>query len=331
MSGGTDSGAVAWLLKQQGWDVTGVHFLMYSDQPSQACINVCEFLDIPLRIVDVRERFRQEVIAHFESMYMSGLTPNPCALCNPAVKFRVLFEQAGEGAVATGHYVRLDTTGKEVILRRGVDTVKDQSYFLALVPPELLSSCLFPLGTMVKPDVKKLVADAGIPVEKSESQDVCFLANGNYREFLDNRQSSVVRTGNMMQHVDGRILGTHDGVHHFTIGQHKHLGLGGGPEKLYVTAILPDATVVVGPRDALWASTVTATHLNWITAPPRKGEEVSIKIRYRQETHGATITAISDTELSLRTHQPVSAVTPGQVLALYRGDILAGGGIILGT
>jgi len=330
MSGGTDSAAAAYLLKEQGWDVTGVHFLLYTDEPSEACVKVCEYLDIPLRIVDVQQRFKQDVISHFEHMYLTGLTPNPCALCNPAIKFKVLFEQADGAAVATGHYVRLESRGDVVSLRRGVDPVKDQSYFLALVPRQLLASCVFPLGDMVKPDVKKLVAGAGIPVEKSESQDVCFLANGDYREFLGRKEDAAFCPGSMI-HVDGRVLGQHTGVHNFTIGQHKRLGLGGGPEKLYVVSIKPDSTVIVGPKDALWSSSVRATDLNWISAPVKLHEEVAVKIRYRQETHAATIAGVTDTELHLQTRESVSAVTPGQVLAIYRDDELAGGGIILGS
>ena len=347
MSGGVDSSVAALLLHRQGYDVIGVTMKLYdineADLPEyyRGCCTlddvedaraVCRILGVPHYVFNVQREFRAFVIDYFQREYESGRTPHPCIACNDKIKFSFLAQRArmlNASHVATGHYARIepDDSGK-FALRRGVDADKDQSYVLFGMGQEQLAATLMPVGHYPKPQIRRLALDAGFPnADKPDSQDICFIPSGDYREFL--RPRTDEKPGEIVD-ASGNVLGEHDGIQYFTVGQRRGLGLSGGPPR-FVIRLEPDTRrVVVGPEENLYHDTLYAAPVSWVSGQrPAPETEVSVKIRYKFAEAPATVTAVGDGAL-VRFNEPQRAITPGQAAVLYQGDTVLGGGPIAG-
>ena len=339
MSGGVDSSVTAALLKRQGHEVIGITLRLYGDVPQRkgACCagqdiydakRVAEKLGIAHYVLDYEERFRERVIADFAETYARGETPIPCVRCNERVKFADLMESAralGADALATGHYVRrLDGPGG-LELHRAVDDSRDQSYFLFATSREQLSYLRFPLGDMKKPEVRALAAELGlVNADKPDSQDICFVAGGGYAEVVRKLRPETARTGDIVDE-SGRVLGRHDGVVNFTVGQRKRLGLSGNEAPLFVLELdAARARVVVGPREALRTRIISLREVNWL-ADPAEAADCAVKVRSMRAPVPARVTENgSRVELA----EPEEAIAPGQACVFYKGSRVLGGGWI---
>lgn len=364
MSGGVDSSAVAALLHAQGYSLVGLTLQLWNQRrlagregmpesvQGRCCSiddvydarRVAEHLGIPYYLVNAQERFEQEVVRPFVDEYLHGRTPIPCTLCNNHLKFDQLLvtaRQIGAERIATGHYARVhfdDGRGRWV-LSRPADKCKDQTYFLFGLTQEQLSRTLFPLGEMQKPAVRSMAAEHGLELaQKPDSQEICFIPGGSYSKFLqaylDEQQRPLPDSHGELVTVaaDGteRVVGQHDGIHHFTVGQRKGLGIS-SPEPLYVLKIHPDShRVEVGPDTALLTTHLRANRLNWVSiAEPAEPVRVAIKIRHRHEPAMATLRVVGDDLVEAEFDEPQRAVTPGQSAVFYQDDEVAGGGWIL--
>ncbi len=347
MSGGVDSSVAALLLHQQGYQVIGVTMKLYDidqvDLPERyrGCCTlddvedaraVCRILGAPHYTLNVQREFRSFVIDYFQSEYEGGRTPHPCIACNDKIKFSFLAQRAqtlGASHVATGHYARIepDPSGGWA-LRRGVDADKDQSYVLFGMRQDQLAATLMPVGRYPKARIRQMALDAGFPnADKPDSQDICFIPNGDYREFL--RQRAEEKPGEIVD-VDGNVLGAHDGIQYYTVGQRRGLGLSGGPPR-FVIRLEPDTRrVVVGTEDNLYRDTLYAAPVSWVSGtPPPPETPVSVKIRYKFAEAPATVSAAGDGAV-VRFRDPQRAITPGQAAVFYQGDRALGGGAIVG-
>lgn len=345
MSGGVDSSVTAALLKEQGHEVTGVSLQLY-ERPESAvpggrtCCSLTDVMDaarvakrigIPFEVIDLRRRFQELVIDDFKAEYAAGRTPNPCARCNERIKFGILLQMAAErGAelLATGHYARIerDASGRYRLLK-GNDPAKDQTYFLFGMNQEQLARVIFPVGNLEKPQVRELAARFNLPVaQKQESQEICFIPDNDYVRFLE--QSGIAPSpGDIVDRL-GRVLGRHDGIHHYTVGQRRGLGIAWS-EPLYVTAIDRESSrVVVGPRPELFVEGLLAGQLTWTDEPFSGTFTGSCSIRYRQRPFPCQARILEDGRLKVDFAQPQHAVTPGQAVVLYDGDRVVGGGWI---
>ena len=347
MSGGVDSCAAALMLKEQGHRVIGVTLKVWKEEENpdkrwqdRSCCKVgvaryvAQRLGIEHHVVDVQPEFRRSVVDDFVDGYLGGETPNPCVRCNERIKFGRLFEIArefGADCLATGHYVRLEKpegTGRPV-LKRAVDEQKDQSYFLYRLRPEILPHLIFPLGSLRKSEVWRRVESLDLPAdEMRESQEICFVTQQDYRQFLSIEAPQAVRPGRIVT-SQGEVLGEHPGVAFYTIGQRRGLGLS-APDRLYVVDIRPDEnTVVVGEESELLCEELVANDLNFFVEQPlRHPMEVEVKIRYRHASVPARIDSVDGQTVRVGLQRPQRAVTPGQSVVFYRGDELLGGGII---
>ncbi len=346
MSGGVDSSVAAALLKEAGHEVVGLSMQLYDQSEGQTSFGSCCTLDdladarrvaallgFPHYIVNFEREFDATVVSNFVREYLAGRTPLPCARCNSDLKFATLVERArGLDAthVATGHYARVerDLAAGRWLLKRGVDAAKDQSYFLFSLTQDQLSRALFPLGTLRKDQVRDHARRLGLPVaEKHESQEICFVPDGDYAAFIDRRTGE--HRGGTIVDAEGKVLGRHEGIHHYTIGQRKGLNVATG-RRLYVLALSAETdTVVVGPRTALEQSRLTASAVNWISGePPSAPIAVTAQIRYRHPAVPARVTALDAGRASLDFETPQAAVTPGQAVVFYDVDVVLGGGWI---
>ena len=345
MSGGVDSSVAAALLARDGHDVVGLSMQLYDQSQGEIRFGSCCTLDdlydarrvaraigIPHYIVNFEQRFEEHVISDFVREYAAGRTPIPCVHCNGDLKFASLVERA-EGfdaeAVATGHYAQVDcdlATGR-YRLKRGVDRAKDQSYFLFTLTQPQLARARFPVGALDKTAVREEARRLGLAVaEKHDSQEICFVAAGEHADFVGRR--AALESGEIRD-TGGRVLGHHAGIHRFTIGQRKGLGLSAGIP-LYVVDIDADSSVVtVGPREALERTSLTASRVNWMSgltpASPVRG---GVQIRHRHAEAPATITPIDGERARVEFDSPQSAITPGQAVVFYEGDVVLGGGWI---
>ena len=347
MSGGVDSSVAAVLLLQAGYELRGVNLRMYHNEDlgesregtccsladADDAAQVARRLGFPFYVFDFAQIFRDTVIRDFIGEYQAGRTPNPCAVCNRAVKFGALLERArvlGWDYLATGHYARVERdehTGRW-LLKRAADSRKDQTYFLYMLTQEQLAHTLFPLGGLHKDEVRQIALDNGlVTAKKHDSQDICFVPDGKYADFIE-RTAGPSASGDFLDQ-EGRVIGTHKGLIRYTLGQHKGLGLSTA-EPLYVLEKDASAnTVRLGPDSALWTREVTAEAVNLISvetlaAPIR----VTAKTRYSQRESAATAELLADGRLHLTFDEPQRAVTPGQALVLYDGDVVVGGGTI---
>jgi tRNA-uridine 2-sulfurtransferase len=346
MSGGVDSSVAAALMAQAGHDVIGLSMQLYDQRGGDVRFGTCCTIDdlhdarrvaarlgIPHYIVNFEREFGEHVVSNFVQEYASGRTPIPCVHCNGDLKFATLASRAqGFGAelVATGHYARVehdDRTGT-FLLKRGLDAAKDQSYFLFTLTQAQLAHAIFPVGALDKQAVRSHARDLDLPVaDKPDSHEICFVPDGDHAAFVERRGGGG--DGGVIRDLDGRVVGTHAGVHRFTVGQRKGLGLS-SRVPLYVVGI--DAgheTVTVGPRAALERRSVTASGVNWIAgSPPADAIRVTAQIRHRHPEAPATAIAVAVDRVSLEFDAPQSAVAPGQALVMYDGDRVVGGGWI---
>ena len=337
LSGGVDSAVTAALLKRQGHDVFGLTMKLLASEESlvkteAAAREVAHFIDIPLHIVDLSEVFAREVIGDFCHAYARGMTPNPCIRCNYYVKFGALLrhaQQMGADYLATGHYARIEHMAEVSVLRKGVDSKKEQSYFLYRLRQDQLEHLLMPLGDLTKVETRSIARRMGLEVSlQKESQDICFISSANYREFISARFPALGEPGPFLN-PQGTVIGQHRGIINYTIGQRRGLGIAAG-EPLYVLEIDPDMnSIVVGPGEQLERMGLVADDLNWIDAAgPMQSIRVDAKIRYSHRSAKATLTPLSGEEIHLVFDEPQSAVTPGQSVVFYEGDRVIGGGTI---
>ncbi|MGH2356090.1 MAG: tRNA 2-thiouridine(34) synthase MnmA [Chloroflexota bacterium] len=355
MSGGVDSSVTAALLKHQGHDVIGVTLNVWPDQNpdeatrSKACCGVsavddaravANVLDIPYYVLNFRDLFREYVIADFVREYTRGRTPNPCVRCNQHVKFRPVLQRAvalGAEYVATGHYVRRDQdplTGR-YRLRKAVDPSKDQSYVLFPMQQDELARTLFPLGELPKTETRRLAAEFGLPVAgKAESMEICFIPDNKYGRYVQERAPEAAQPGPILD-SQGRYLGEHPGIFHFTVGQRKGLGVT-SPEPLYVVAIEPERNaVIVGSDGDLHCRELIADGLNLVALPAlEEPVRCRARLRYRMQEAPATVEpAPEQGEDAVRVifDAPQRAITPGQAVVFYDGDVVLGGATIAST
>ena len=338
LSGGVDSAVAALLLKGQGHKVVALHMSLSPHdpgRPGEPVLTLAERLGVPLHGVDLRSAFREEVIQPFLEVYRRGMTPNPCVLCNPRIKFSLLRRHAldlGVRWLATGHYARVARPERNGRLRllRGRDRAKDQSYFLFGLTQEHLSHALFPLGGFLKGEVRNIAASAGLPVSsRPESQEICFIPDNDYCRFLEEQTGTdLLPSRGPVVDVDGRQVGEHDGIHRFTIGQRRGLGIPSSAP-YYVVGLEPETnTVRVGRRKDLARREFLVTDLNWIGIPAPGGPlEALVQVRSRHQESPAVL-APDTKHILVRFHEPQSAVTPGQAAVFYRGDEVLGGGMI---
>jgi tRNA-uridine 2-sulfurtransferase len=348
MSGGVDSSVAAKLLQAQGYEVLGVTLKVWEEEDDRTvskrweergCCkvgmarHVANLLGISHQVIDTRETFERGVIDDFVQGYLRGTTPNPCVRCNERVKFGALFklaEQWGADFVATGHYAAIHRdTGGTPFLTRGHDRKKDQSYFLYRIPPRWLSKMLFPLGELEKAQVWKEAESMGLPVEElKESQEICFVSQGDYRKFLKEQAPESVQPGRFVDE-EGNDLGSHEGVAFYTPGQRKGLGIATG-ERVYVHRVKPELNVVVlGPAEQLDVTRCRVSDLNLFARHAVKaGEQVEVKFRYGTPPVPAKLEWVDDETIEIQFVSPVRALSPGQSAVFYREAVVLGGGII---
>ncbi len=359
MSGGVDSSTVAAMLHAEGHNVVGLTMQLWNQRrlaghegvpesvQGRCCSiddvydarRVAETIGIPYYVVNHEDRFERDVVRPFVQEYLSGRTPIPCSLCNNHLKFDQLLtvaQQIGAEAVATGHYARVefDKNSGRWILKRPADHSKDQTYFLFGLTQEQLSRTMFPLGNMTKPEVRDLARKHGLAsAEKPDSQEICFVPGGDYKNFIDaylaEQGESLPDTAGELVTTDGRAIGEHSGIHNFTIGQRKGLGVATG-SPLYVLQIKGDTReVVVGSGENLYSNTLRVHRVNLISAEDLPAlMRVTVKIRHRHEAAAAMIEKSGADEILVSFEQPQRAITPGQAAVFYDGDVVVGGGWI---
>ena len=341
MSGGVDSSVSAYILKRDGYDCSGIMMLLCpgSDLSSDEEMTgrasaVCRKMDIPFEAVELRDEFRSTVIEDFISSYISGITPNPCIICNKYMKFGRLMDIAskrGFDRFATGHYARVirnEDTGL-MELHKAKDPSKDQTYVLYNMNQEVLSRVLFPLGDLTKAEVRKIAAEAGFENASSkESQDICFIPDGDYAAFLGRNASSLPPEGNFVTE-DGKILGTHKGITNYTIGQRKGLGIS-SDAPLFVIKIRPETNeVVLSHGEGLFMDRLHLRNVNWISGMiPEAPVRAAVKVRYKHQEQPASITVTGSDTAMVVFDEAVRAPTPGQSAVFYDGDNVLGGGVI---
>lgn len=344
MSGGVDSSTAALLLSQAGHRISGVYLRLLcgmepapnpagSDEEDAAL--AARRLGAAFQVLDLSSLFRDTVMENFVREYQRGRTPNPCVVCNRQIKFGALLDQVlaqGGDYLATGHYARVQRSGDRFLLKRGLDRSKDQSYFLYALTQRQLSRVLFPLGDLEKPQVRRLAEEAGlVNARKRDSQDVCFVPDGRYADFIERIQGHPAPPGDFLDR-EGRVLGQHRGLIRYTLGQRKGLDLS-AEEPLYVLEKDAEAnTVRVAPDSALWSRALTAGEVNWISVPTLESPmEVTVKLRHGQREAEALAELLPDGRLQVTFARPQRAVTPGQSVVLYDGDTVVGGGVIEGS
>ncbi len=342
MSGGVDSSVAASLAIETGRPVIGVtarmtteHSRCCSEEDTSRAARVCEQLGIAHHVIDVREAFARRVVDYFADSYIAGRTPSPCVVCNRAIKFGALLDGVralGASVLATGHYARrsIAPDGRPE-LRRGADPVKDQSYFLARLTPDQLAAAAFPLGDLHKSHVLAMAATRGLVGRAGrESQELCFVTSGTSGDWIDLRRLDAPPGGDFVD-AAGRVLGRHSGIHHYTVGQRKGLGIALG-YPAFVTAIDPSTNrVVVGPRAAAMRGDMRVTEVAWLAEPPPAADfRCAVQIRYRHDAVACRVTELVSGTYDVVFDAPQFAVAPGQLAAFYDGARVLGAGWIVG-
>jgi len=347
MSGGVDSSTAAALLVEQGYDVIGVTLKLWKQDcfsPSQDLFKccgsraaadvraVCDHLGIPFHLIDGAEEFQRRVISHFAAEYRAGRTPNPCILCNEHLKFGTLIqraEQFGAEYVATGHYARLERANGRVLLKRGRDPRKDQSYFLFSLRQDQLARALFPVGDQTKSATREAARHRSLKTaEKKESMEICFVPDNNYGRFLQQAGLVQKHRGEIVD-LRGRVLGHHDGIEFYTIGQRKGLRIAAGKPIYVVDLDAANNRVIVGDESALNRDEFTVDRCNWIAFDtPPASFDATVKIRYNHPGTPATVIPQSGSKAKVKLHTPQRAITPGQAAVFYQDDLVVGGGWI---
>lgn len=347
MSGGVDSSTIAALLARIGYKVIGVTMNLYSGNVDDVCNTktccgsrdirdaklVANTFDFRHYVLDYQERFHTDVIAKFAASYIYGETPVPCMDCNRTVKFQHLLDFAksiGADAMVTGHYVRRKDIDGTATMMTAIDKLKDQSYFLGFTTPKQLEYLRFPLGNFYKSDTRAIAKILGISIhDKPDSQDICFVGGGDYRDFINKFYPN--REGDILS-IDGRVLGHHNGIQQFTLGQRRGVTIKNYHNKpLYVVKIdHKNNTVTVGERNLLMSKLVVARDLCWLM-PIEVGDEVHVKLRSAQDLCTAKVLKLSQDEITLELSEQYFAVTPGQACIVYRGVVVVGGGTIVGS
>lgn len=349
MSGGVDSSVCAYLMKKEGHECMGGTMKLYDPESKEisqshtCCSNedvedarqVAQSLDMPYEVFNFMEGFQEKIIDRFIASYERGITPNPCIDCNRYMKFDGLHDKAkelGYDYVATGHYARIGKKDGEFVLKKGLDPKKDQSYVLYSVDQELLAHTLFPLGEMDKQEVRMIAEKAGfINAQKPDSQDICFVPDGDYAKVIQRRTGKDYPQGDFVD-SKGNILGKHQGLIHYTIGQRRGLGIA-GPKPYYVKEILAEENkVVLAFDEELYDQVCYVKNFHWISnKKPSKSFSCKAKIRYRHKEEACRVELIDDTFVKLSFDKPQRAITPGQSAVLYDGDIVLGGGVIVSS
>lgn len=354
LSGGIDSLVSAALLKEQGHEVIGLHFITgyesgfqdqstasrlgaeFSSLENQAFEQLSAMVDqlaIPIKVIDLRTDFQRHVVDYFTGAYQQGKTPNPCLVCNPSIKFDILFRKAqalGAQFLATGHYARLACGPNDRMqLLRGLDPLKEQSYFLARLSQEQLRRTILPLGGYTKKDTRRMAQQRGLrPAATGESQDICFIKNGSYSDFLD-RQPGFVSSPGAIENLAGQVIGRHNGLHRYTIGQRRGINCPAA-EPYYVIALdTRRNALIVGSRMDLLTRRCQVDRINWIASPPSKDLQTMVRVRYRHAAVPALLVPSGARAAEIIFDEPVSAVTPGQGAVFYDDDEVLGGGWIL--
>ncbi len=349
MSGGVDSSVAAYLMKERGFDCIGATMKLFSNDDAgisreHTCCSledvedarsVAFSLNMPHYVFNFSDMFKEKVIDRFISAYESGATPNPCIDCNRYLKFDKLYRRAEELSfdyVVTGHYARIekDCESGRYLLKKGRDPDKDQSYVLYALTQEQLAHTLFPLGEYTKTEVRRIAREQGFSnAKKHDSQDICFVPNGRYTDFIRQYTGKSYPEGSFVD-ADGNILGRHRGIIEYTVGQRKGLGISSSAP-LYVVKVNPDDnTVMLGGNDMLYSKTLMASDLNLISVPYiERPARFKAKIRYRHPEQWATVVQVDDDALSLTFDEPQRAITKGQAVVLYDGDTVVGGGTIM--
>jgi len=348
MSGGVDSSVAAALYKEQGHEVIGMTMQIWDyskfDAPDGETFGTCcslddvydarrvaESLDIPFYVVNFEDYFKEMVIDPFCNDYFNGRTPNPCILCNQVLKFEILLRRARElqaDILATGHYAQIEEQDGVYHLVKGVDSQKDQSYFLFTLTQEQMQMVRFPLGGMTKDEVRDHASRLGLRVaEKPESQDICFVPDGDYVRFLEEERGSGALDGDIV-HVSGQVVGQHKGIYRYTIGQRKGLGIA-WPEPLFVVGIDAERKqVVVGEKQHLARGEFNVYSSNWSIVKPDGEINAACRIRYRHQEVPARIEPLGDNRARIILEKPQNGVTPGQAAVFYQGNEVIGGGWI---
>ncbi|MEW6400679.1 MAG: tRNA 2-thiouridine(34) synthase MnmA [Chloroflexota bacterium] len=346
MSGGVDSSVAAALLKKQGYDVTGMMLRLWSEpgkEDSNRCCTpdsmaqarrVAAKLEIPFYVVDAKNVFRETVVQYFLDGYARGETPNPCLICNRQIRWTFLLDHAlalGAEYMATGHYVRRRTTddGRHELLR-AVDLSKDQSYVLHVLNQDTLARALFPVGEHPKPEIRRLAADFGLPTaSRADSQDLCFLAGEDYRAFLQRNAAEILMPGEIVTR-EGRVLGQHNGLANYTIGQRKGLGIASSVPLYVITKNTTRNALVVGEAEELGSRELIARDVTWLSGEaPREPFRALVKTRYTAKEAEALVKPSNGGQVQVQFDAPQRDVTPGQAAVFYREDVMLGGGIIV--
>lgn len=343
MSGGVDSSVAALLLKERGYDVIGASMNLMtcyrggdrsccSASDRQDARRVCSGIGAQYHVFDYRDAFRRKVIEPFIQEYLNGRTPSPCIFCNEHLKFASLFEEAdrfGAAYVATGHYSRIVRKNGSFGLLKGVDSGKDQSYFLFTLTQRQLSRLLFPLGEMLKEDVRGIASRSGIHThEKPDSQEICFVPDDDYVSFVEaNAGSGVKGPGNFVD-GEGNVVGRHAGIHAYTIGQRRGLGFGVGRRQYVIRIDRTRNEVVLGPKEDLSRRDMSVGNVSWVEGNFAGAKGVIVKIRSTHGGAGADLEPLDETSIKVNFHDPVSGVAPGQAAVFYDGDEVLGGGWI---
>lgn len=333
LSGGVDSSVCACLLQKEGYEVIGVTMKQFADADFISdAKNVADFLHIEHCVVDFTEKFKKDIMDYFVREYSSGRTPNPCSFCNPLIKWQALLSVAdkiGADYVATGHYANIDRINGRFAIKNAATALKDQTYALSMLSQEQLSRTLMPLGAFSKDEVRKIAFEAGIPVfNKPDSQDICFIPDGDYNAFLEAYTGRKDKPGNFVD-MKGRVIGRHEGISHYTIGQRKGLNLAMG-HPVFVVKINPETNeVVIGENEDLFTTEFFCENMNFMSGDSEHiPETLRCKIRYAHKGEACELAYVGDGVFKGTFKDPVRAITAGQTAVFYDGDYVFAGGVI---